>query len=76
MTEPVERQVRYRSDSYDSSAAQYWDVVEMRDNQADEFKGSRDVLLRITDICIFLPASGFAHSLLPLKRSEVLTDCL
>lgn len=81
MTEPVERQVRYRwtqvllSDSYDSSTAQYWDVVEMRDNQSDEVKGSREVLLRITDICIFLPSSGFAHSLHPLKCFLMLRKC-
>lgn len=35
MTEPFERQLRYR-----------W----MQDNQADEFKGSSAVLLRITDM--------------------------
>jgi len=48
---------------------------EMQGNPSDEFN-VREVLLRFTDrcknICVFLPSSVFAHSLLPLKKNLML----
>jgi len=50
----------------------------MQVNPAEKFNG-REVLLRITDrcknICVFLPSSSFAHSLLPLKVFLMLKKC-